>query len=550
MPQPVTYNTGTNITGSIQAQNISYVVDGEGNDYRTLGGKTWHSEIPAVNQVVFSTTTANAGKGPANSVLYFTSATTSSSDIISIANSLPGSPHNFTDTASVYQWAAANGWFVTTPSTPFESIVTDNLVFYVNAYQLVSYPTTGSIWYDISGNGNNFTPMNNMTFTNYSFDFNGVDSGLQDTISSYNPDSANSVLEILFKPMDLSREQAIFSDNYGPEYGFWIHTNGNLKAAAYTSVYGTLQVGRWYHAIMNVTPGATLNSTDQTYLQLYLNGQYIGQNNTNTGNGMNDQPFTFGYDYRSGSPYGYFSGSVATTRIYYGQFDQSKVLQNYYGGPIVTDGLVLAVDAGNLVSYESGSITTYPLTSSINGTLTNGTSFNPNNGGYWEFDGVDDYITWGDNFDLTTTSISGFVWGWANSLNNYLPWIDKLGNNGNYRFHATSLGQLVFGIRNTIGTYEQMVTNTLITTNTWYYLGFTFNNSTREGKIYLNGNLKMTNTFSIDRGNTFTSLQTGYQANNGGTLNGRIATLSLYNKELTADEVLQNYIAQKQKYQP
>jgi hypothetical protein len=184
--------------------------------------------------------------------------------------------------------------------------------FYYKEYQVeigsspTSY-TTGSrsqntTWYDLSGYGNNFTPMVSMSFTGHSFDFNGVDSGVRDTISSYNPDGADSVLECLFKPMDLSGEQAIFSDNYGPEFGFWIHTNGNLRAVAYASVYADLEVGKWYHAIMNIDPGATKSSSDQTYVQLYLNGKYIGQSNANTGNGMNDQPFTLGYDYKGGSP--------------------------------------------------------------------------------------------------------------------------------------------------------------------------------------------------------------------------------------------------------
>jgi hypothetical protein len=73
-----------------------------------------------------------------------------------------------------------------------------------------------------------------------------------------------------------------------------------------------------------------------------------------------------------------------------------EIIQNYYGGPIVTDGLVLAVDAGNLVSYERGSTTTYSLTGSFTGSLQNGTGFSSNNGGAWSFDGTDDYITFGN----------------------------------------------------------------------------------------------------------------------------------------------------------
>jgi hypothetical protein len=79
--------------------------------------------------------------------------------------------------------------------------------------------------------------------------------------------------------------------------------------------------------------------------------------------------------------------------LYNKALSQSEILQNYYQGPIVTNGLVFAVDAGNIVSYESGSTTTYSLTGSNSGSFTNGTSYSSNNGGTFKFDGTDDYIT-------------------------------------------------------------------------------------------------------------------------------------------------------------
>jgi hypothetical protein len=53
---------------------------------------------------------------------------------------------------------------------------------------------------------------------------------------------------------------------------------------------------------------------------------------------------------------------------------------------------------GNLVSYESGSTTTYSLTGSISGSLINGTGFTNNNGGAWNFDGTDDKTKWSQHF--------------------------------------------------------------------------------------------------------------------------------------------------------
>ena len=60
---------------------------------------------------------------------------------------------------------------------------------------------------------------------------------------------------------------------------------------------------------------------------------------------------------------------------------------------IVTDGLVLALDAGNTKSYVSGSTTWFDKSGGgNNGTLINGPTFSSANGGSIVFDGVDDYV--------------------------------------------------------------------------------------------------------------------------------------------------------------
>ena len=60
--------------------------------------------------------------------------------------------------------------------------------------------------------------------------------------------------------------------------------------------------------------------------------------------------------------------------------------------PIVTDGLVFAVDAANYESYPGSGTTWTDLAGSNNGTLTNGPTFDSGNGGSIVFDGANDYI--------------------------------------------------------------------------------------------------------------------------------------------------------------
>ena len=61
---------------------------------------------------------------------------------------------------------------------------------------------------------------------------------------------------------------------------------------------------------------------------------------------------------------------------------------------IVTNGLVLCLDAGNTKSYPgSGTAWTDLSGRGNNGTLTNGPTYSSTNGGSVVFDAVDDYVT-------------------------------------------------------------------------------------------------------------------------------------------------------------
>ena len=78
-------------------------------------------------------------------------------------------------------------------------------------------------------------------------------------------------------------------------------------------------------------------------------------------------------------------------------------MSHIFGPNIVTNGLVLYLDAGNTKSY-SGSGTTWTDLSGNgnNGTLTNGPAYDSANLGGILFDGNNDYITVPDNSSLTS----------------------------------------------------------------------------------------------------------------------------------------------------
>jgi hypothetical protein len=165
MPQPVSYNPGTPVSGSIQENNISYVVDGQQRNYRGgFGGLSWMSEVPAENNVIFIGNSTSLGRGPAGKPLFYPSYNNSSANIVYAANTLPGSPRNFTTTGSAYNWAVTNNFFINNSDNPIPRIDADGLSLYLDASQPTSYPQTGTSWYDFSGKGINGALINGPTF--------------------------------------------------------------------------------------------------------------------------------------------------------------------------------------------------------------------------------------------------------------------------------------------------------------------------------------------------------------------------------------------------
>lgn len=97
---------------------------------------------------------------------------------------------------------------------------------------------------------------------------------------------------------------------------------------------------------------------------------------------------------------------------------------SYANGPkIVTDGLILCIDAGNVKSYLSGSSNWNDLSSFRRvGSLQSGSFYTPTNGGILNFDGVNDHVTFPNAFSISlgfTGSIEFFCKGKGMLLTNY-----------------------------------------------------------------------------------------------------------------------------------
>jgi hypothetical protein len=229
---------------------------------------------------------------------------------------------------------------------------------------------------------------------------------------------------------------------------------------------------------------------------------------------------------------------------------------------IVTNGLVLCLDAANQRSYTSGSTTWYDLTGNFNnGTLTNGPTFDSANGGSIVFDGTNDYVSSnvGTALDIgTSTSITFSCWiKYTASASNYTGLMCKATSTNpmtgfqmllysNKLSCELGLNQTVF-----VGPLTGLLGTTVLNTGKWFNTVLTINRGTNTVSIYVNGILESSQVnASVSTSNlTNTSnLLIGTERTIALFLNGSIASSQVYNRALSAAEILQNYNATKTRF--
>jgi len=225
----------------------------------------------------------------------------------------------------------------------------------------------------------------------------------------------------------------------------------------------------------------------------------------------------------------------------------------YYGPKIVTSGLVLCLDAANKRSYPGTGTTWTDLSGNSNNfSLINGPTFSNTNLGNIVFDGADEYLlisslVWDYNVNFTIQ-----FWFNTNSLggvNGYgLFFNGSTGANTNrVQIAGDSNGSIYL---NTVGSSvgDDFVSAAgLVTVGKW----FNFAAVRNSGVIttYLNGT-------SVASGNVNYSvsqqsnLYVGFVRSSGALwyLNGRMSSILINNRVLTASEILQNYNATKSRF--
>jgi hypothetical protein len=443
-----------------------------------------------------------------------------------------------------------------------KNIVTSGLVNYLDAGYNASYPGSGTTWNNISGvSGGTGTLVNGPTYSTNSGGsvvFDGIDDYIN--LGNLNVGNTISVFGWFNSTTNNGSQNVIVSKlSSGFTTGWELeNNNGSLRATLRPSVSnsnnvigGDIILGNWYYG------GFTC---DNTTINLYLNSVLTSTSSISSTITLNSSENVLIGRRIQGQ---YFSGNISNIQIYNRSLTQSEILQNYQaqlptivGENFVTNGLVLYLDAGYRTSYPTTG-TTWNNVSGVSGgtgTLTNGPTYNSANGGSIVFDGVDDFVQGTISPSTFTGPHTICCWFYREMIKN---WSALFSNNVN----TTSCSNFTFiESTNYLGTNQIGVNANSISVdlgsdhlNKWIYGVITYGGnsigSTVNVYAYKDGNLLTASGGLYWNMSSASSFYVGRHYSSEFQIHdGLISNVSVYNRSLTPQEILQNYNATKSRY--
>jgi len=214
---------------------------------------------------------------------------------------------------------------------------------------------------------------------------------------------------------------------------------------------------------------------------------------------------------------------------------------------IVTDGLVLALDAGHTKSYPGSGTTWTDLSGQgNNGTLANGPTYNSGNGGYIKFDGTDDDCDLLSIPPVNGNEITFSVWNYGiDSRQSSIIWLSGSSGIRMLQVHLPWTSNVVyFDAGDGVGGYDRInKTASNSEYQGWHHWVFTKNATNGTMYIYLDGSLWHSGTGKTRTIGTPDTIRSIGSAGNNNYHRGYISNLQLYNRELSLTEVKQNFNA-------
>ena len=440
------------------------------------------------------------------------------------------------------------------------NIVTDGLRGCWDAGNRRSYPGTGTTWYDVVG-GANGTLMNEdddaLNFNSFKggyFELDGTD-GRVDCGDNLICTWSEVSICLWASATDISSgSMGMVSRGHGVVFEFSMSMDTAQKCLSclvdggwLLSDAGSLNsyFGKWTHYAMRWITG-----TDN--FRLYINGEVVKtgtQSIVNIGSSgkqnlcIGDRGLVNNKE---------FNGDIGPVYIYDRALSDAEIKQNYeatksrFEPRIAKSGLVGNGDAGDPASYPGGTT----LKDTANGTAAtfsnmDGSNFNSANGGYWEFDGTNEYIQCSTDSILQPQSFSVEAWVYDNQTEGYLPivaWAGAASPTAGWPAVWTSYlnqGPMIY-MDQWGGADFRYFDATAASVVGWHHVMFTYTyDDITTGAFYVDGvSQSVSSTYDDTKASTDTcriGLSRGYY------YKGSMGLVRIYDRSLSAAEILDNY---------
>tara|TARA_R110000796_G_scaffold70915_4_gene160957 strand:+ start:3429 stop:5534 length:2106 start_codon:yes stop_codon:yes gene_type:complete len=466
-------------------------------------------------------------------------------DLLPIARTLGGNPTTV-DEAKYYICSVTDAWIL---DNPMKQMATPSTYLYLDSNNLSSYPGTNNSYMDISGYNHNAELFNGVSYNSGGWlDFDGADDwGNIPTGAEITPGNTNrlTVGGLWKRNGDGGSYETVLHHGNGTSIGasqYWFGwTVDNIVCCTIGAGAGVgwaagktnipADVGKWFY---------TIASWDGSQVKVWVNGVLKVTYNLGSLNAAE----TVTRICASGDAGGYLANAgVSYLHVNpYIAFDESEMMKNYHQGPIVTEGLVLSMDAGNLVSYESGSASVNSLVGVAEGSLINGVGYDKAYGGSWVFDGTDDFIDLGNQsliegdfcidiwYQLTEAKSEHYIfttgYGDAGSILIFTGgiWLNSSATNG----------RMIGGPGGTINEITNITVERTDGVAKWYKNGVYQSSLSYSGAISLNTNYSIGWAVPRNKASAYTA--------------GNFYSLKMYERGFDASEVSQNYNALRNRF--
>lgn len=332
-----------------------------------------------------------------------------------------------------------------------------------------------------------------------------------------------------------------------------IHDDSANQSIIATGANDTVSENTWYHIAFTFNGGIAGAAND---LKLYTNGIYTATNTLNASFlGLEDSlaDFTIGDYDTNDSEAGNtaFTGIIDDVKIYNYVRTPAQIVEDMNAGhPAPGSPVGSALGEWN---FEEGYGDTVHNTgnggSSLDGNLAGTGTTCPTTGACptWtnsgksgkalSFDGTDDYMSvpYSTSLNVSDVTLSVWVYPTAQEQQN-LVFYNTASGGVRYQLTLAATGRIQAGFGPSGGTIYPTTPASIYAISNWYHVVSTYNSTTGEGKIYVNGTLYDTIISSGPLNSGDQALYIGYTSSTA-WLHGSVDDFRLYNFALTEGQI-------------